>query len=72
MLKIILMALVLLMAGEAKGLTGQGILKKVDEVMNAPQDRIVSVQMVLVEKGGATKQRQVNRLKCIKKETRNG
>ena len=56
---VVAVLVLLLVVGEALGLTGQEVLEKVDQVMNAPRDRVASVRMVLVEKGGATKERRV-------------
>ncbi|HIE26850.1 TPA: hypothetical protein EYP66_06150, partial [Candidatus Poribacteria bacterium] len=39
-------------------LTGDEILKKVDQTANAPKDRVATLKMVLVDKNGEKKERE--------------
>ncbi len=59
-LSILLLVVVsLLFARNLLALSGNAILKKVEDTMNAPRDRIVTERMVLIKAGGSEKERTI-------------
>ncbi len=56
---LIFLILLFLVSKNTFALTGEELLKKAEDAMNAPQDREVTDKMVLVKKDGSQKQREI-------------